>query len=706
MSYPSKGQALRPLIALAPHSVSLSGQWRFAADPDGVGEDGGWANPEVDDSDWEVVTVPHTWNVVENYTDYHGLAWYRRAFRLPALARDAHVRLRFEAVCYLAHVWLNGEYLGAHEGGYTPFEFDVSEVAKPGTENVIAVRADNLRAFDRIPAFGGWQLYGGIVRDVSIELTSRAFISRQQVVARPHLVGVDEADAATIRATMTIHNASTEQLEGVLRADVLEDASGSSILGSLPATPVSISAGQSVDVELVTTISSPKLWHFDHPDLYRWSASLRDAHEEALHIHEVTFGIRLLELNGARFCLNGEPQRLVGLSRHADVPGYGLAEPATVMTSDFDDLKMLNMVLGRPVHYPQHEFILDYCDRKGILLIPELPAWQLSAGQMADPGIRQLAQQQLGEMIAADFNHPSVWAWSVGNELESDTAAGRAFVRDMIAFVKSRDPTRPVGFASYHLLVGRPWADATQFADFVMMNQYFGTWHGPREGLDLALDTIHLAWPDKAVIVSEYGFCPHWEKVEGPAQIDPAQYYHVAEDVPAGSEEVDVQRRRVIADQMQVFRSKPFVAGALFWCYRHRMGVVDGAGNRRGSWWLLREEYSPVRIKSVGFAPVIDGARRVTVTLRTRGPVEKDLPAYTLRGYRLHWAVTSPEGSQAFAEDDLTLPTLTPGSEWVGEVEWAVPRADHILTLRIVRPTGSSVIERSYDAYGSALSTR
>jgi hypothetical protein len=699
-------QVQRPLVAVAPVSLSLSGEWRFAADPDAVGKDEGWADPKLDDADWEAVTVPHTWNGMEHHTDYHGMAWYRRFFMLPADAKGAHVRVHFEAVCYLAHVWLNGEYLGAHEGGYTPFEFDVSEIVRQGVENVIAVQADNLRAADRIPALYGWQLYGGIVRDVSIELTTRAFIARQQVVAIPHLVAVDEASAATISATVTIHNTSTQQLEGVLRADVLQEASGSSVLDSLLASSVSISAGQSADVELVTTISSPSLWHFDHPNLYRWSASLHGAHGEALHIHRVTLGIRLVELKQARFYLNGEPLRLVGLSRHADVPGFGLAEPAAVMTADWDDLKLLNMVFGRPVHYPQHEFILDYCDRRGILLIPELPAWQLSAAQMADSRMRRLAQQQLCEMIAADFNHPSVWAWSIGNELESDTAAGRAFVRDMIAFVKSLDPTRPVGFASYHLLVGRPWADATQFADFVMMNQYFGTWHGPKDGLGLALDTIHLAWPDKTVIVSEYGFCPHSQTIEGPAQIDPAQYYYIAQDVPSGSEEADVQRQRVIADQIQVFRSKPFVSGALFWCYRHRMGVVDGAGNRRGSWWLLREEYSPVLIQSVTFAPAVGSARCATVKLRTRGPVEQDLPAYTLRGYRLRWVVTSPERAGTFAEEGLTLPTLAPGSEWTGEIEWAMPEADHILILSIVRPTGSSVIERAYDPHGSRLSTR
>jgi beta-galactosidase/beta-glucuronidase len=109
---------------------------------------------------------------------------------------------------------------------------------------------------------------------------------------------------------------------------------------------------------------------------------------------------------------------------YADSPQSGLAETTTVMSADYDDLKQLNEVLSRPVHYPQHEFILDYADRHGILFIPEVPAWQLTTAQMDHSKIRALEKQQLREMIEADFNHPSVWAWSIGNELESETPVG------------------------------------------------------------------------------------------------------------------------------------------------------------------------------------------------------------------------------------------------------------------------------------------
>jgi beta-glucuronidase len=180
-------------------------------------------------------------------------------------------------------------------------------------------------------------------------------------------------------------------------------------------------------------------------------ATLRATSGQALHTADETFGVRTIELRNARLYLNGELVRLVGLTRHADSPAHGLAEPVTAMAADFFDLKRLNAVLSRPTHYPPARHTVDYADHRGLLLIPEIPAWQLSAAQLADPRIRTLARQQLREMIQSHANHPSVWAWSVGNEFASDTPAGHAFVRELMAVAKALDPTRPVGFASNRL---------------------------------------------------------------------------------------------------------------------------------------------------------------------------------------------------------------------------------------------------------------
>jgi beta-glucuronidase len=690
---------------MSPVSISLDGEWRFAVDPGCIGINSGWTAAGFDDSTWETVIVPHTWGVEPAYASYDGCACYRRTFRCPADVRVSHVRLRFQAVYYLARVWLNGIYLGLHEGGYTPFEFDVSSQVKSDVDNTLVVHVDNRRATDRLPAHlyegrsFGWKNHGGIVRPVSLEVTGKIFITQQKVVAAPHLTGADEADSAAVATTITVRNTSDGLVQFDIVARVYEEDTGAWVSQVELGSPVHLPPGESVEVALATTISHPRLWHFDRPHLYRWSASLVGVDGADLHTAQVNFGVRSIELKEARFHLNGEAVRLVGLSRHADSPEHGLAETVAVMAGDYDDLKRLNMVFGRPVHYPQHEFILDYCDRHGILLIPELPAWQLTAGQMADACMRQLAQGQLHEMVEYCYNHPSVWAWSVGNELESDTVAGRAYVRDMIAYVKSLDPTRPVSFASYHLLVGRPWADATQYADFVMMNQYFGTWHGPKGALDMALETIHATWPEKPVIISEYGIAPDWQKVEGPQVVEPDQYYFMREDQPASIEGIDTLRLNLIVEQMDVFRTKPFVAGAIFWDYAGLMGVVDERRQRRGSWRVLRDEYSPICIDALKFSS-LSGAE---ITLRARGPVEADMPVYTLRGYSLRWAATSSDKKVVFSQGELLLPTLPPASAWSGEITWPAHPGEAILTVSVDRPSGFAVLERSFDSQGNLL---
>jgi hypothetical protein len=711
--------SLHSLIQVQPATISLSSQWQFAVDPQNIGKIQGWALPGWDALDWKVIDVPHTWNVMPEYFDYQGLAWYRKSFLLPADACNARLSLHFEGIFYLAEIWFNGVFLGQHEGGYTSFDFEISDLAKSGAQNLLAVQVDNRRAMDRLPATLGptwsydWWNYGGIVRQVSIDISSYAYIVNQQIISIPHLISEDKADLATISTAVTIDNASSDALKGQLIADVLDDCTDSSVLASLLTSPIFLEPGQSTVVNLMGSISKPELWHFDHPHLYCLSTSLVRNGDQVLHTIQDTFGIRQIVLKDARFYLNGEAVRLVGLSRHADSPRFGLAETTTIMAADYDGLKQLNTVFSRPVHYPQSEFILDYCDRKGILLIPEIPAWQLNSAQLSDVHLLDLARQQLREMIMAGFNHPSVWAWSLGNEFESDSQAGRKYVKEMVALARSLDPTRPVGFASNRLgLQSNLAEEATQYANFVMMNQYFGTWQGPKNELSQAVDRIHAAWPDKPIIVSEFGFEPRWNSLSGilSGRLDPTEYYFITEDLPSNSEEADFQRRQLILDQLKVLRQKPFVIGAIFWTYQDyrtpsgfQMGVVDSRRNPRGSWKALRLEFSPVLIDSVVFSPAVENKRKTLIRLVTRGPFEDDMPVYKLRDYHLVWSVVTWDTEEVLTEGILLLPEMIPGTEFSGEINWDIPETEYLLQLKVVRPTGFSVVDRCLNSAGETL---
>ncbi len=700
----------------AASSISLDGTWRFSIDNHKEGESEEWFAADYDDSDWKAVSVPHTWGTMPEYSQFNGLGWYRYPLALPESIQGMHFRLRFQAVYYLAKIWVNGVHVGDHEGGYTPFEFDVSTLLKPGQVNIITVEVDNSIPLVGIPAqlrpgwsFDWWN-YGGIVRSVSLEVTNPVYISRQQIVAVPHLTGMDVADKSAITSTVFLENTSGEPFNGLAFYTIMQENTRQVVYESEEGVPFSLEPGQSTDLILFATLADPKLWHFDHPNLYVLQISLKKD-GQLVHSIESNFGIRLVELKNNQMLLNGEPVRLVGVTRHEDSPQFGLAESVQIMAADYDDIKKLNEVLTRPVHYPQTEYILDYADRNGILLIPEVPAWQLTSFQMSLPKIQTLEKQQLQEMIASEYNHPSIWAWSIANEIESETPEGHKFVQEMVSYVKSLDPTRPVGFAS-NRLNSNPDQDATEYSDFVLMNQYWGTWAGPKQGLSAALDAIHSTWPEKTVIISEFGFEPHWNRLWGPATstLNGNDYYFIPDESAADSPIADEQRVLLINDQMAVFRTKPFIAGAVFWTYQDYrtrsdfvMGVVDAERNKRPSWEVLREEFSPVIIDSENFSAQTNGNKVLSISFHTRGPIDMDMPVYTLRGYSLHWVVTSPDKGTNFSEGNLLLPTLAPAAKWSGEIKFEVPAEKYIVTVSVLRATGFSVIDRSFNMQGELI---
>jgi beta-glucuronidase len=698
-------------------TLNLDGLWRFRVDPVRIGGKKGWTAADFDDSDWVEVSVPHTWGVMPNYAGYNGIAWYRLAFPLSDDLRGGHFRLQFDAVFYQARVWLNGVELGGHSGGYTPFTFDATQAARVGEQNVLVVQVDNQRARDRIPAnldYGwsfDWWNYGGIVRDVRLVVTGPAYIERQTIVADPDLI-----DSAAITATVQIAGDTAADLS--LRLSIRDETTGDLVWGAAndPAlqTTISVAANAQQEIQLSTTLPDPKLWHFDHPHLYTLVAELLDQNGSVLHQTATNFGIRKIEIKDARFYLNGEWVRLVGLTRHADSPEYGLAETATIMAADYDDLKQLNMVFTRPVHYPQHEFILDYCDHNGILLIPEVPAWQLNADQMSSESMRDLEKQQLREMIEYDVNHPSVWAWSLGNEIASETPAGHAFVQEMVGYIKSLDSTRYVGFAS-NRLGSQPAQDATQYADFVMMNQYFGTWAGPEGALGPALDAIHKAWPDKLVVLSEFGFEPRWNRMWGPQteSLNHQQFYFLTDEELTDQAAIDREREKQLRAQMAVLRERPYIGGAIYWTYQDyrtptgfEMGIVHMDREHTGAYDVLREEFSPALFESVEFAPsgLTPGQPVQTqVVIRARGPVEQDMPAYTLDGYTLRWELLAGDSATVLTSGEIALPVLAPADRWSGSFEWTVPDdGNFYLRLAVVRPTGFVCVEKTVSAQDSA----
>ena len=657
--------------------------WLFRTDASQVGEASGWTKNIPTDT--RPVSLPHTWNIGE-YHDYMGVAWYFRRFTLPAGLPGRHMELHFGATFYKARVWLNGVELGSHEGGFTEYSFDVSSQLRD--DNLLAVEIDNRPGAETIPGFGArgtpqawydWWAYGGIVRDVWLTETGPAWIRRQSIRSE------QTSERATIRDRIFVQG---DQGQSGDRLHVTAyDQENHAVASTLQ--PVRALAGMA-DTVISLTVPKPRLWSIDHPYMYRMDAELLDAHGKALDMQSEAFGLRTVQILDRHLVLNGERVRLTGLARHEDSPWEGLAETRGTMRRDFDDMKALHATLTRPVHYPQNPYILDYADRHGILLIPEIPVWQFDEAQLSNPKVQALARRQMQEMIEQAGNHPSIFAWSVANESATGTPGGIGYFHMMRDFIRNIDPGRYVSYADDNLpKLERAEQSAANEADFLMMNQYFGTWHGPASALVPALDRIDKLFPNKMVIVSEFGYPGFFAK-------DPR--------------EADPERIRTLQEQMPLMAARDWIAGTILWCYQDyksrrnlwpgqeegyvEHGVVDEARQRKPSYEVWKEMTGPAKLETHW---VRDGNSTVTGFAGTVTPNSQlNIPYYPLHDYALVWNLLDEKG-KAVASGNRKLAHLSRAEQISGPLPSDVAGRPLHLVLTLLDPTGGIVGERTLE---------
>jgi len=284
-------------------------------------------------------------------------------------------------------------------------------------------------------------------------------------------------------------------------------------------------------------------------------------------------GVRELRVRGTELLLNGNVVHLYGANRVSEDPVEGLRESKEIVDRDMADMLADNMRMMRIAHYPQVQEVMDYADAHGMLLIPEAGNWNMSAWQMADPNLRALWKAQMKEMMEQDWNHPSVAAWSVGNEYESATRQGIAWTRDMRDYTRGLDPTRLITFASRFTVaqnVKQPTDEASYLVDFVSVN-FYGNYAKN-------LDRVHATWPDKPVFVTEFGYMGE----------------------PGGH---DPKRIAEITTAVEAMKARPWVIGGSLWTwadYRslhkgtpadgvRRWGVVNLEREHRDSWKAVQE---------------------------------------------------------------------------------------------------------------------
>jgi len=488
------------------NALSLNGTWDFLVDLDPryhrlhEGASPPYADPGANRRHWRKVPVPGVWNKYADQLDiFEGVCWFAREFELGDLPRGATARLRFGAVNYKCRVFLNGRYVGAHEGGYTEFVLDVSSALRRG-ENLLAVEVDNRADGMLLPQCLGYFNYGGIHRDVALEIHRSAFIENAFFEAEP-LDG-----RGRLRVTGTVVRPEKELLAAL----------------SCNGAEKTVEVGDEgfLDVEMDVPGVAP--WSPDSPALYR--AELRLLRCGRL-VHEVSadVGFRRLEVAGKEIRLNGRAVFLKGLCYLYDSPAHGLVLEPEAFREDLALIKEMGVNTIRS-HFPFTREFYEACDRAGLMIWIESPIYCIHPADeqrgtlFSDPAFRELAASMVTEMIVGARNHPSVAVYGLGNECNVENPEAEEFFRGLAETARRLDDTRPLSYASLYCNVG-PMAD---IVDVLGINEYWG-WYdricpdnaacagkgAPTEPIDLtildekllSLSRLH----DRPILMTEFG---------------------------------------------------------------------------------------------------------------------------------------------------------------------------------------------------------
>ena len=509
------------------------------------------------------LNVPGDWNTQRpELLYYEGTVWYERKFDGPVPSlRDERQFVQFGAAAQRAIVWLNGRRLGEHEGGFTPFAFEVTGQLRP-RGNALVVMVNNTRRPAAIPAMNtDWWNYGGLTRSVRLVETPAVFIRVARVQSAKsdprRVAGFVALDGARGPTSVTI-----EIPEARARALVTTDAAGRAAFDFAAA---------------------PALWSPESPKLYDVSISAAgDRVQDRI-------GFRTIEVAGTDIRLNGRSIFLRGVALHEEALRRG---GRATSRADAEALLGLAKELGcnfvRLAHYPHNEEMTRAADRLGLLVWSEIPVYWTIAWD--DAGTLANARAQLGEEIARDGNRASVILWSVGNETPVTETRTR-FLRTLVADARAADPTRLLTAALEHHPVGshaeRIDDPLGADLDVLGLNEYVG-WY---DGLPAKCDTLDWsAAYAKPIVVSEFG-------ADAKAGMHGDALTRFSEEYQA-----DLYRR-----QLAMLRKVPAIRGMSPWIlvdFRsprrplpgvqdgwNRKGLVANDGRKKQAFGVLRDAY-------------------------------------------------------------------------------------------------------------------
>ena len=494
-------------------SKTINDGWKFHK-----GECEAAASPAYDDSAWNSIHLPHTWNT-DAYTEkkyYQGTGWYRRTLTLPQHWQGKQVFLKLDAASKAATIYINGKEVGEHNGGYTACTFDITSLCSFNSPNSLAIRVDNARQ-DIPPISADFTFFGGIYRDVWLTAVSKQHF---------HLTN-HSSDGIFISTPQVSEEKGTILIRGEIKNDAVQKASLElehivyNPDGSIAQTQkqsIQIKGGELYSFHTETTpILSPRLWTPETPHLYRVESILRDKKTKAiLDRNNHHTGFRWFGFDGKTgFSLNGKPYKLRGICRHQDQKPIGVALTDEMHRRDMMLMKEMGANFIRISHYPQDDALLEMCDKLGMLAWEEIPIIDIVPDT---PGYAENCESNLREMIRQHYNHPSIITWGHMNEIllvtqrrykkeeELKPVLERtlALANRLEKVLKEEDSTR-VSTMAFHGSNSYNEVGLGSITDIVGWNLYQGWYGGNLTGFERFLAEQHKKFPSHPMIVSEYG---------------------------------------------------------------------------------------------------------------------------------------------------------------------------------------------------------
>jgi len=489
---------LPPAMALPRSATPIDAVWSFTkADAPGA------SASSFDDGGWSHVTLPHTFNGSDgddggNY--YRGPAWYRTHIEMKRKDPGRRYYLVFDGAALATDAWVNGHKVGRHEGGYARFRFDVTDALTVGP-NVIAVRVDNSKVPQIAPLGGDFTVFGGLYRPVSLVSTDNVHVDMMDYGGPGVYVSTPQVSAKTarIRARALVTNDSG-RVEPLRVVNSIRNAEGREVAQSTKA--VTVKAGDTVSVVAETDLADPHLWNgVADPYLYSVVTKIIDVTGRERDRVETPLGIRSIAITADQgLILNGRRYAVHGVDFfNSERPGRGTAVTDREVSADMQVIADLGATGVRFVHFQHPQRAYQDADRLGLLVWTEIP---LNGAIDAGSAFQHNVEQQMRELIAQNFNHPSVIVWGLGNEVYAENPDVLRVIRAVQETAKAADPSRRTVYAHCCQADDAPKA---MISDVGAYNRYFG-WYPEQVGtLGGWARDFHTKFPHRAFAISEYG---------------------------------------------------------------------------------------------------------------------------------------------------------------------------------------------------------